>query len=648
MTNSTNTPKKKAASGPIRTGLVLPLALLIAGVFVYTKFFFDHNVKWAIEFAGTKIHGAQVDVASFNSSFLGASFDLNDLEITDKEKPTHNIFEIKKIAANISWDALLRGKMLIENFALDGITWQSTRRSPGKVLPPEPVVKSSEPSAGAKLAGEAKSAALQAAQKKYDGNALGNLAAILEGGDAKQEIGEIRDELSSEKYLTALESELSSKQQSIEAKIQSLPKKEELEALELKIKNTTLDKNPLEAAKQLKGFKEDIEKISGAIKTVKATQSEVAQTVKSLDEAYKKIDDLIEEDLKALQARFNLPSFDTKNLAQQLFGPMVVAKLGSSKKYIDIARQYLPPKKTAEEKAKDELAKPKPRPRASGVDFRFPKKGGYPLVWIKKIAISSHAPDKADGGTQGNLSGKGSDFSTDSQLVGRPMLLEIAGDFPGQQIYGAKFNLTLNHHNDDHSEEIKVVVGDYPVAEYQLSKSEKLAFGLSKAHGQVSFALKHNDEQLSMDLNNRFQKIDYLVQAQNKKAEAILRSIIRDINSISLDAHAQGTWTTLDWQFSSNLGDQLASGLKREVEERVKGAKDKLRQKIDEKIGGKKKSLEAKFASVKSKLNSVFADKENEINVAKDKAQASLGDKAKSQSAGASDMLKKGLKKFKL
>jgi hypothetical protein len=64
--------------------------------------------------------------------------------------------------------------------------------------------------------------------------------------------------LSSEKYLTALESELSSKQQSIEAKIQSLPKKEELEALELKIKNTTLDKNPLEAAKQLKGFKEDI------------------------------------------------------------------------------------------------------------------------------------------------------------------------------------------------------------------------------------------------------------------------------------------------------------------------------------------------------------------------------------------------------
>ena len=664
MTDSTNPPavpasepvkvkKVKGPPGPIRTGVVVPLLIIGLGTFLYFKFLFDANLRWVMEFAGTKINGAEVNVRDFRSSFLDGSFELSGLEVTDKENPATNILEIKTIASKLLWDGLLRGKFVIDNFAIKGISWQSPRKSPGKVLPVEPEKPADNtPSAAGKIAGEAKSAALEEAQKEFKGNALGDLAAILEGGDTKEQLGEIRETLESEKYITGLEQELTTKQKMWEEKIKALPTKEEFESIAQKIKDTKLDSNPLAAAKQLKEFKDDFNKLNQTVKLVKEGGKEITASVKMVESSIKKIDDLVEQDLKNLQTRFKIPSLDTKNLAQGLFGPFVLAKLGKSKKYLDMAREYLPPKKSAAEKAKDELAKPKPRPRARGVDYRFPKRGAYPLVWLKNIEISSEAPKDAQGGTQGNLKGKGSNFTTDPQVVGKPMVLTIAGNFPGAKIYDMTFNAALNHHLPTANEEVTLSVGDYPISQFVLSKSEKLKFGLAQAHGVMNVNLKHSEEMILMNIGNRFRKVDYLVESQNKKVAEILSSLLRGIPEITLDAMARGTWASLTWDFKSNLGEELASGLKREINERVGAAKEKLRKMLDDKIGPKRKMIEGKYAQIKGKLDSLVGDREKQIDDAKNKAQAALDDKVKSNTGGAEDKGKavlKGLKKkFKL
>ncbi|MEK6624795.1 MAG: hypothetical protein AABY86_07495, partial [Bdellovibrionota bacterium] len=143
MTDSTNLPplppqeepqekaakvkKVKGPPGPIRTGVVVPLVIIGLGSFLYFKFLFDANLRWAMEFAGTKINGAQVDVGDFHSSFLGGGFELTGLQVTDKENPATNVLEIKTIAAKLLWDGLLRGKFVIDNFAIKGISWQAPR-----------------------------------------------------------------------------------------------------------------------------------------------------------------------------------------------------------------------------------------------------------------------------------------------------------------------------------------------------------------------------------------------------------------------------------------------------------------------------------------------------------------------------------------
>ena len=155
-----------------------------------------------------------------------------------------------------------------------------------------------------------------------------------------------------------------------------------------------------------------------------------------------------------------------------------------------------------------------------------------------------------------------------------------------------------------------------------------------------------------MNIGNRFRQVEYLVDSRNKKVAEILGSLLRGIPEITLDATARGTWSSLSWDFKSNLGDELANGLKRELNERVAAAKDQLKKKLDAKIGPKRKMIEAKYAQIKNKLDSLVGDKEKQIDEAKNNAQAALDDKLKAKTGGAEDKGKavlKGLKKkFKL
>ena len=654
MTNSTNPNassevKKKRTPGPIRTGVVVPLFLLGLVIFLYFKLFFDANLKWGMSVAASKINGAQVDIASLSTSFTQASFELGGLQVTDKKNPDFNILEIKKISSKLLWDGLLRGKFVMDNFSILGIAWQSKRSSPGQVLPERPIEsKEQKPSAAGKLAQEAESAALKEAQKEFKGNALGDLAAILEGGDVKEQMGEIRETLETEKYINPLEQEITGKQKLWEEKIKSLPNKEELEQLVEKLKSTKLDSNPLTAAKQLKSFKDDFSKISQAVKIVKEGSKQISSSIKTFEGAFSKIDDLVAQDLKNLQTRFKIPSLDTKNLAQGLFAPFVVSKLGGAKKYIDIAREYLPPKKSAEEKQKEELQRPKPRARAHGVDYRFPKKGAYPLAWIKNVEISSKSPQNEPGSTQGNLSGVGHNFTSDAQVVGKPMQLDIKGDFPGQNISGTHLQFKLNHHLPNPNEEAELKVASYPVSNFELSKSDKLTFGLKKAQGAIELELNHSEGHVKMNIANRFRQIDYLLESQNKKVQEILSSILKGIPEVTLDASAEGSWSSLHWNFKSNLGDELAQGLKREISGRVEKAKAELKKKLDDKIGPKRKMIEQKFAQVKGKMNSLLGEREKEIEAAKNRAQGALDEKSKANKPALQEKGKnvlKGLKK---
>ena len=109
MTNST----VKKTKGPVRFEAIIP-ALIIGGlIYSYFALFFDSHLRHLIEFTGTHIYGAEVNIQDINTSFWRGSFELRGLQITDKEQPERNLVQINKIRFGLLWHALLRAKFVV-------------------------------------------------------------------------------------------------------------------------------------------------------------------------------------------------------------------------------------------------------------------------------------------------------------------------------------------------------------------------------------------------------------------------------------------------------------------------------------------------------------------------------------------------------
>src|SRR3989338_316710 len=130
------TPKK--AQGPIRWNAVVPFSIVCALIFTYFHFFFYQNLKRGMEWAGYKAVGAEVNIANLETSFFRAPLRVQGIELTDAEKPSQNTIEIGDIRWGMSWDALLRGKILVNEAVIENIQFATARKSPGKVAPPPP------------------------------------------------------------------------------------------------------------------------------------------------------------------------------------------------------------------------------------------------------------------------------------------------------------------------------------------------------------------------------------------------------------------------------------------------------------------------------------------------------------------------------
>jgi uncharacterized protein (TIGR03545 family) len=128
-------PKKK---GPIRFEAIIPVLLLSGLTFGYFSYYFDSHLKTLFEYVGTLANGAEVNVDSVKTSFIKGSFDLNRLQVTDKEIPAQNSLEIENIHFKYLWDALLRMKFVVDDASINNIQISKPRSKPGKVLPPEP------------------------------------------------------------------------------------------------------------------------------------------------------------------------------------------------------------------------------------------------------------------------------------------------------------------------------------------------------------------------------------------------------------------------------------------------------------------------------------------------------------------------------
>ncbi len=621
MTNTSapNSPASPKAKGPFRTGALVPSLIFLALIYGYFFFFFDGHLRRGIEFAATRIHGAEVNVGSVHTSFLRATFRLQDLEVTNKEKPELNLVQIGDIRFGMLWDALLRAKIAIDEASVLDIRTMTKRKKPGYVIPPPPPA---EPGSG--VLAKVQDQVLQQTRQQFNQNFLGDIADVVAGADPKAQLQEIQGSLKAEARSKELEKELEAKKAEWQKRIADLPKTKDIDDLQTKIKALNLNtKNPMELAQNLKKAKEIVGEAQAKVKQVEDSQSKLSGDIKTYTNAVADLQKIAEQDVADLQKRLKIPSIDPKEFSQQLFMAEIEKRIVNLRKYITIARKYMPPKKSKEQIATEKKAHAEeltPRARGEGKTYHFPITKGYPLFWMKKGAISS---DITQSEWAGKVSGEILDLTSSPSELGRPTKINLAGDFPKQNIHGFEFNAVLDHTGEKAKESVKASVAAFPVANQVFSDSPSVKLGLKSAVAAAQLSAVLADESLNVALGSRFEKAEFDFDAKSAPVKEILGTVLRGIPVVTMNANVSGSWDHLSIGINSNLGQELSNGFQKQLQAKLGEAKAKLTSFVNDKIGPNKKKVEEALAGLTGGPGKALSKNKEDMDKALKNTQAS-------------------------
>lgn len=621
----------KKKKGPIRTEAVAPFAIVMALLIVYFTFFFDLHLRKGIEWGMTKVNGAEVSITRLKTSFLKLTFEMRGMGWTNPSRPERNRFEITEIGFGAKWDAILRGKVLVERVGVTGILVDTPRAKPGRVLPPEE-------------AASGRNQMWDLMQKKLEGSALGDVIRILQGFDPKQELAKIKSELKSLAQVNELKTELAQKEKAWKATVASLPGDKDFKELRAKLDSVNLSaKNPAEIQGQIKTLQSVISGTEDKTQAIEKGGKTVTGDIDEFSTGVAKIDNLISEDKKDLEKRLQIPSIDPASLSKEIFGPIVMAKLSKSETLMAMSKKYIPEAKKVSQKlkAKKEEDRPKPPPRGEGKNYEFGRKDSYPKFWVKLVEVSSKADNTEFGG---NVEGKITDIVSTPELIGRPTVATFNAEFPKKEIMDVVFRGELDRKDGETTMGFEASVGSYPVLGQALSNGNDLKLAIDRARGALIVKGKLVGDQIGLSLENQFKEATYQMEASSPILRSIMDSALKALTFAWIRAKFEGNLKDPSFSIESNFGQAIGQGLKGHLESKIVEAKAMINERVDGAVGDAKRELNGQFAAKKAEILGPLEEKKKALASIQKEAEKKIAGLKSGASKKAVDSLKKKLK----
>lgn len=640
MTTPETTPvKKKKEKGPIRWEAIIPFVIICAVIGLYFHFFFDSHLRKGMEWAGYKAVGAEVNIAKVETSFFKASLRIQGIEVTDAEKPTHNSLNIGDIRFSMLWDALLRAKVVVNEAAVEQIAFGVKRARPGRVAPPEPV--SNEPG----LADKLKEQAINEAQQQAGDSVLGDVIAMLTGTDANVQLQKLQDSLPSKAMLESFEKDLKAKQAVWDARMKSLPQGKDIEALNKRL--NAIKYKDFKTPQELQSSLQELDKVfkdgDAMYKQVQGAGNDLQKDLKALEAQYKEIEKQVKTDIKSLEQHFRIPKLDAKSMSMAIFNRYLGPYKAKFFRYKAMAEKYIPPNLLNKKEKDPEDIPLQPHPRENGISYEFGRPNSYPLVWIKRTAVSSQAGLTPDAG---NIKGEILDITTHQKLIGKPTVASLSGDFPSKEIMGFLVRLSLDNTKPDSIVDYRFKVDSYSIEGKELVQSPDVQIAFNKAKGSIGIEGKLVGlKNITVNMDNKFTQIEYAVGSKNEIADQILKAVFAGIPVVTLTVDGQGTFPNVPLSINSNLGPELQKGFEKQIQAKIDEARKKIEAYVNEEIGKQRARVEAEINKLRGDLDKEIKKAEGQLNEQKKQAEARVNQAKKdAENQGKKQLEKEGQK----
>ncbi|MBI5778082.1 MAG: TIGR03545 family protein [Planctomycetes bacterium] len=565
--------------------IVFGVIFIIIAVFGFV--FADGLIKNVIESVGSKIIGAQVEIARFQLSFLKLFLRAGGLQVASSDNEFQNLIEIKDIRFKMDWPALLEKKIVINEMAVDCIMRNTKRTTSGKIAA-EPIPQTEEQSATAKMI-----------QDEI------NSIPIVQMSKEKVNVDEAVNsaKLATPPHITKTEAELDTRSLADEQAINNLnvtPRlaeiKKQLDSVDLKEKNPTKLKKEL---KKLVDIKKDVDQLKDELaKTDKTTQTDF----NNISGAIKNIDNLKEQDyLNIVNSIPGAKDLNKDDIAKMLFGEVWLGRMTSVLYWLNIAKSYMPVPSVSDDEKQALLKKQ----RFKGIDVEFPRDHSYPGFLLKVASISTSSDEL-------KFSGKAEGFSSNPRLYGKPATISMKGTVPDFDL-----EAVLDHTKSISHDSAILNIRNLDIKGVRLTRSSSSLLPSQVASGTANVEATLTSEGDKMVIVMNILPKNLVFAPEDIKQDEMARQIAQTI-STTKDLKITGIITMekgrMKFKINSTADDIMANVVKNMIGAQSEEVKKSVRQKLNQSIDPQKDALLKKLQSKKGALDALTKGHSDAIN----------------------------------
>jgi len=589
----------------------IPTLVILSAIIVFNIIFLDSVLKKVFIASGEMAFGAKVEVQSLKTKFSNLSIKIDGLQIADKNDCWKNLAEAKTISFALKPLPLLSKKFIIEKMSVEGVMWQTKRNTYGQ-LPPKKIKKFNKTNKNS-LLGKLTNSLAQKGKSE-----IIQLPAVSALSDAQKNLENISintvidpAQIQTLKEIDVMKADVASKYASYQSSFSNLNVTATIESAKSTLNG--LSDIKVDSLENIKTAKEKIDAALSAKITVEAKlnefnslKSSISKDIVTEKQLTEKIAQLTNADVTGLMDKLKIPEVSFSNISKALFGQLWINRVNSLISYVELARKYMPPKKSNT----NIILTPS---RMNGTNVSFPKKDNPPDFLIQQISLSGTTAGPGKEMQLGTtFNGSILNITSDQTLLDKPTTFQISGK---QNSSLLNFNGTFDHRAYPGKDIINATLEGLSVDAFGIPKSEYLP-EFSNGEGKINASLTLTGEEIDCKVKVILDKLTAkkTLYKDNEEVAKIIDYLWAGISDIVMDISATGKMDNLKFDVSSNLDKVLSERLKALFGQKITEYKAQLTQKVNSLIASKKAELLEEFNAIKNEYQKLIDEKQKELN----------------------------------
>lgn len=527
----------------IRWQGLVGFAAIIALVIAFVYLFAGNIAKSALVKGSEQAFGAEVNIADVNINFIPLAVTINDMQVTDKTQPSHNVFSFAKATASVDVWQYLFGKIIVEQLDVVDLTFAQQRTKPGKVY--EKVADEQE-----------EDDSLKSLLPEFDLQ-LPDSKTLLENSN-----------LHTVKTAQALQVTYKEEQQKLKALKADLPSKESLKQYQAQVE--ALGEVKINSLEDLEKLKQDFDKVKAKFAKDKAVVDKAKETLlASKGKITQQLNDLKAapaKDWQEIEQKYQLDNIGAEDFAHILFGEQARDYIDKFNSIYPLIEPMLSGDSTNEEVIVEKT-------KTTGRFVYFADETPLPSFLLKRANIKVNLP-------QGEFSIQANEITHQHWYRNLPSTIDISSAIKGQVAANSQFSLAKS---GQFTSKGNWQVNNFTVKDSEISQSKALALTLDKGMLSGSGDYSLVDTQLGASANVSLGQAQYSGDASTKFTNIVLDTI-KSLDVLEFALTAMGSVTDPELSVSSSLDKALSGAFKQQVANKLTEFKGSINEGLNDKV----------------------------------------------------------------